>query len=88
MKNLLNGLLRMLGVVVVAGLAGGIAGTLSGHDAVQTWLNVAEGQVAQAKTTFLGPNEVKVEVPSVVRGRQVTCFVFVDTKRRISAVAC
>jgi hypothetical protein len=81
-------ILSYFSLVILCLALGAGAGIYGGHHAALEILNAAEGQVAQAKTTFLGPNEVKVEVPSIVRGRQVTCFVFVDTKRRISAVAC
>lgn len=51
-------------------------------------LNEAAGEPARAKVTFPGANEVQVEVPSVVRGKRITCFIFIDTKRRISSVNC
>ena len=74
----------VIAVVALAAVAGGAAG----RHVVEKILLRTDGETARAKVTFPRPNQIEVQVPSVVRGRRITCIIFADTKRRLSSVSC
>lgn len=79
----LGRIVRTIALLVLAALAGAIAGAF-----VPQRLWTMSDFRAETQVTFSGKDEVTVEFPALVRGRRINCTVIVDTKRKVQSVFC
>ena len=88
MKKLIENIVRFMGYVVVAAIAGYSAGMVGGVRVVERDLLREGTERAEAQASFTDKDEVTVEFPALVRGRRVLCVVVANTKRKTQSIFC